>query len=92
MRDSRRRGRAAGLIQHFAAGFVSTGRRYREMMEIELARERQEAIRRMVADARLAARVPREHRLRRRIGTRLARLAVRLAGASAVRAAMAEAR
>jgi hypothetical protein len=58
-----------------------------QMMDYEMARERQETIRRMVAEMRRAAGVARPVRpagLCRTAGTALARLAMRLAGPAAV--------
>ena len=66
------------------------------MMDYEMAKARQEEIRRCVERERLAiqARRSREPRrtLRLAAGTRLARLGLRLAGPTAVRAALGEAR
>jgi hypothetical protein len=66
------------------------------MMEYEAVTERQEAMRRGVARQRLAlearrARAPRRP-LRLAVGTGLARLGLRLAGQTAVRAALGDAR
>ena len=66
------------------------------MMDYEMAKARQEEIRRCVERQRLVieARWSREPRrtLRLALGTRLARLGLRLAGPTAVRAALGEAR
>jgi hypothetical protein len=66
------------------------------MMDYEMARARQEEIRRMVERDRLVmdARRSREpgRPLRLVVGTGLARLGLRLAGPTAVRAALGEAR
>jgi hypothetical protein len=66
------------------------------MMDYEMARARQEEIRRRVERERLAMEARRSHEPRRTlrlaIGTRLARLGLRLAGQTAVRAALGEAR
>ena len=65
-------------------------------MDYEMIRQRQEAIRRGVERERLAlvARRARGHRptLRLSVGTALARLGLRLAGQTAVRAALGEMR
>ncbi|HYW25702.1 MAG TPA: hypothetical protein VE953_16140 [Terriglobales bacterium] len=66
------------------------------MMEYETAKARQEEIRRMVERNRLAidalrSREPRRP-LRQAVGTGLARLGLRLAGQTAIRSALGEAR
>ena len=64
------------------------------MMEYDAVRERQDAIRRHFVLSRLARDARRESRpaLRRALGTRLARLGLWLAGPTAVRAVLGEAR